>query len=272
MIHKLLLVICFLSSFCRQTYAQAADEGLFIDPATIDFTLLQGQSSSSKITITNKLKETKQFSVYLNDWLRDSNGKHQYIEAGQHARSCANWLTLDKVFMELAPGETGVINVKMTLPDSVEAARQMRWSMIFVESVEEKKVPAKADGVITSIKTKFRVGVHVYQTPPTKVNKEVRMISFQAVEQTADSVYRIECQNTGDIQVRCKSQLELSNLTDGTTIVLDPIQFPLFPEQKRNIDFVLPKSLPKGKYTLLATVDAGEDIPLEAAQKVIEIN
>ena len=256
--------------FCLNLFAQQGP-GLYIDPATIDFSLLNNQSSTRPITISNKLNVPKQFSIYLNDWQRDSVGGHIYQSPGSNSRTCANWITLDKTFVELDPGESATINVKMAVPDSAEAVKQMRWAMVFVESIEETKAPSKTQGVNTSIQTRYRIGVHVYQTPPTKINKEVRMLRFGPVINTADSVYRIECQNTGDVQLKCNSFIELSNVADGSKVTLDPVDFPLFPEQKRYVDFILPKNMVKGKYTMTAMVDAGEDVPLEAAQKMIEI-
>ncbi len=266
-----IFTIC-LSIFINFSWAQGNDAGLYIDPATIDFNLLNGQSSSSQITIVNKLNIKKQFSIYINDWQRDTLGKHLYQVPGTNSRTCSKWISLDKTFVELEPGQSTVVNVKMTVPDSADAVKQMRWAMVFIESIDEKKVPTKADGVMTSVQTKFRVGVHVYQTPPTKINKEVRMLSFEPVPDFENQVYRIVCENVGDVQLKCSGFLELSNLSDGSKTMLPAIDFPMFPEQKRYIDFMLPKGLAKGKYTVMAMIDAGEDVPLEAAQKQIDIN
>ena len=45
------------------------------------------------------------------------------------------------------------------------------------------------------------------------------------------------------------------------------------PGQKRRVDLKIPGDMPKGKYQVVAMVDAGDDdVPLAAAQKEIEIH
>lgn len=96
------------------------------------------------------------------------------------------------------------------------------------------------------------------------------MLRFDALAGVPNK-YRIVCENSGEVQVSCSSYVELAALTDGRRIKLPVVEFPLFPSQKRYVDFQVPDSLPKGKYTLTGVVDAGVDVPLEAAQLIIEI-
>lgn len=252
-------------------YAQGEKGGIFVDPATMDFSLLEGQSGAAKVRIINEMSHKKQFRLYLNDWERDTIGRHRYVEPGTLANSCAPWVSLDKTFVELNPGETAEVTVSLKLPDSAAAAKAMRWAMLFIETIEEKKAPKKTEGIVTTVLTSYRIGVHIYQTPPTKTNRELQMQSFSVLPNTSDSVYRVACKNVGDAQLHCKSNLELMNTATGKKITLKEVEFPMFPQQVRYIDFVLPVSLEKGKYSVLATVDAGEDVPLEAAEKTIEI-
>jgi hypothetical protein len=45
----------------------------------------------------------------------------------------------------------------------------------------------------------------------------------------------------------------------------------MFPSQKRYVTFELPKNISKGKYSVLAVADGGEDMSLEAVESVIEV-
>ena len=144
--------------------------------------------------------------------------------------------------------------------------------MLFIETLDEKKAPQREGEITTVINTQFRIGVHVYQTPPNLFSGEIKMLSFAAKPNTNDTAYRIVCENSGSIQLTCKSYIELSNLANGEKTILNYPNFPLFPGQKRYVDFVLPSNLPKGKYAAVAIVDAGSDLPLEAAQATIEVH
>lgn len=266
---RIIAIAC--TFFALYSYGQVAPpgRGLAIKPVTISFNLLPGQTGTSKLSITNQLNAKRQFTVYLKDWRRDSAGEHIYIDPGKDSRSCAAWITLEKTFFELGPGETQEIMIKMTLPDSANSGSEMKWGMVFLETVEEQTAD-QGKGVKTTINNRFRFGVHIYQTPPVVTRKEVKMIRFDSLPGSINH-YRIVCENAGDVQVNCSSYVELSSLTDGKRIKLPSVEFPMFPEQKRFIDFQIPGSVPKGKYLLTGVVDAGVDVPLEAAQLTIEI-
>jgi hypothetical protein len=252
-----------IASNCQQ------EDGILINPATIDFNLNNGQSKTQQIVVTNKMPQKMQFTIYINDWTRDTIGQHQYLEPGTLSRSCARWIALDKKFLDLEPNATQIINVKLSVPDSVQYNDQMRWAMVFIEQVNENKpVTAEKGKVTTSATTVMRVGVHIYQTPALVLNKEIRIISFKPMP--GNESYRIVCQNTGEMQVRCKSYIELTSTVTGKKYTVNGKEVPLFPEQKRYLDFALPKELPKGVYKIFGALDGGEDIPLEAATSTWE--
>ena len=73
------------------------------------------------------------------------------------------------------------------------------------------------------------------------------------------------------LPLQFKSYLELASVVDGQKIKLDPIDFPMFPQQKRYVTFELPANIQKGKYSALAVLDGGEDISLEAVEGTIEV-
>lgn len=241
-----------------------------IKPAKIEFKLDKGQDSTQTLLLSNNLNQKMQFRIYLGDWLRDSIGGHQYMAPGTRDFSCSNWIKLDQEFIELGAGESKTIMVRMSVPNAADSVNQMKWSMIFVENLEETTAPNANKGLQAGVKQIMRMGIHVYETPPNVTAKDMRMLGFENVAGSANT-YRITCRNTGEVQIECKSYLELMNLTTGIKTKIDSPEFPMFPRQTRFINFDLPDSLPKGKYQVIAAVDAGEDVPLEAAQKTIEI-
>ena len=145
----------------------------------------------------------------------------------------------------------------------------MRWCMLFIETTKEKKVES-ATGFKTTIANRYRVGVHLYQTPPEITEKEVKLIQITSLAADAN-IYRLICRNTGKMQLQCSGYIELFSLSDGSKLRLPSQEFPIFPEQIRYVDFSLPEQLAKGKYTLTGIIDAGIDVPLEAGQLTIEI-
>ena len=244
-------------------------KGISVRPVTIDVNTLAGAKESKRILITNGLDVKKQFIVYTSDWFRDTLGGHIYSTPSKDPRSCATWVEPDKTFFELEPGQTEELYLTISPPADSNSTTQMRWCMLFVETTQEKKVK-DTTGVTTTIASRFRVGIHVYLTPQGITGKDIKLLQLTTSNEQKNK-YRIICQNTGETQLHCSSYLELSSLTDGSRIKLPVLEFPIFPEQIRYLDFIIPASTPKGKYTLTGIIDAGEDVPLEAAQLIIEI-
>lgn len=244
-------------------------QNLGVYPTELDFALNKSQSESQVITMTNGSNKKIQFRLYLGDWLRDTLGEHNYFKPDTLSRSCAKYVTLSKNFIEIEPGQTQTVAVKLQMPDNDAAVSEMKWAMLFVETVEEK-LPADAAKKQATINNLLRIAIHIYQTPPTLTNKQVKVISLKRAYDNSNT-YRLFCQNTGNVMLQCKSYLELSSLIDGKKTKLDPIEYPLFPEQKRYVVFRLPANLAKGKYSALAVIDLGEDIPLEAMESEVEM-
>jgi hypothetical protein len=265
--HSLFLALLLFATFFAQS--QEKQKGISVRPVTVDFSNTPGEIGERKILITNTLDIKKQFIVYPADWERDTLGAHVYNEPSNHLRSCATWIEVNKTFFELEPGQTEELNVKLVSPADSTAFDKMKWCMLFVETTQEKKIK-DTTGLTTTIASRFRVGVHIYQTPPGITTKEIRLLNFEPLGNERNK-YRITCENTGAIQLHCTSYLELSSANDGSRIKLPAIDFPVFPSQIRYLDFEIPSSTPKGKYILTGIIDAGQDVPLEAGQLSIEI-
>ncbi|RBL88321.1 hypothetical protein [Chitinophaga flava] len=244
--------------------------GLVIKPSTIDFKLNNGQTGTAHVYIVNHLPKKKQFTIYLSDWVRDSTGAHTYTPPGSIERSCARWVKLTKTFIEVEPGQTYDYDIKIQVPDSTASIKEMKWTMLFFETTEEQVVEG-ANGLKTNINNKVRVGIHLYQTPPSLTFKDVKILAFDNKSDSDKKKCQIVCQNTGTTQLECTSYIELSNVATGDKTTVNVPQFPLFPEQRRIVEFEIPKNLPKGKYSLVGVIDAGTDVPMEAAQEMIDI-
>lgn len=269
MSNRKLVALIFTSLFIAGTNLSKA-QNLGVHPTTLEFKLSGGQTESQAIHLSNSSEKKVQFRLYLNDWLRDTVGGHVYADPSTLPHSCTRWVTIDKNFVELEPGKSTDVTVKLALPDSAFAANEMRWSMLFIETVEEQK-NLGGKGAQAAVKNLLRIGVHIYQSPPGLTEKSVKVYDLKPVPQ-APNVFQLLCENTGKVMVDCRSYIEMTSLTDGNQKVkMDAVEFPMFPSQRRYVIFELPKDMPKGKYSALAVLDAGEDVSLEAVEKEIEV-
>lgn len=250
------------------SYYSGYAQNLGVYPTTLDYKLAAGQSEAQVINLSNGAQEKVQFRVYLNDWIRDSSGGHVYYEPATQKRSCAQWMNIDKNFIELQPGESTQLTVQMLVPQDPEETKGMKWAMLFIETIEEN-VSKNDENAQASVKNLIRVGVHIYQTPPGANQKSIQVLDLKP-HPVIPNTYDLVCQNTGEVMIECKAYLELAD-AKGEQTKLDFVEFPMFPGQKRYVTFEAPKNLPDGKYNALGVLDAGEDLSLEAIESNIEI-
>jgi hypothetical protein len=248
--------------------AQAQNIGAH--PTSLEYHLSANQNETQVIYLSNTSPRKIQFRLYLNDWIRDTLGRHEYYEPGNFAQSCVSWLTLSTNFVELEPGQSTQLSVKMQAPADAQSLSSMRWAMLFIETVEELDAN-RSRNTQAAVRNLMRIGVHIYQTPPALTHKEVNVTDFQQLAWAAKPTYRLSCRNNGQVMTECRSYLELANLATGKRSRVEATEFPMFPGQTRYVDFELPAGLPKGRYSALAVVDAGEELSPEAAEQIIEI-
>jgi len=275
---KIFLTFCFsfLLGTISHSQQKAGTSGLPVNsltvyPASISFNLDNGSSKSQVVNIKNTTDKTYQLNVLLMDFNRDTLGEHNYLEAGVLPQSCAPWISIDKPFLEMAPGSSEMVTVTLKVPDSLKGVPEMKWTMLLFKTVTEKIAPVPSEKVSLATTQSMAIGVHIYQTPPEITHKEVKMLDFNQLP--GGKAYRIQAKNVGGTQLSCKFSFELTAEATGSKTTLTSKQIPLFPNQLRFVDFQLPTDLAKGHYTILAMIDAEDDsVPIEAVKKEIDIN
>ncbi|MBB2149876.1 fimbrial biogenesis chaperone [Pedobacter gandavensis] len=263
----LLILIVFLFSFTDISHAQRVN----INPTQLNFNTAAGETSTQTLTISNVSDEKQVFQLSVGDWLRDSLGNHQYLPAGKLRRSCAPWISLENVFVELEPRTAKDIRITLAAPADSMQMKEMKWAMLFIQSVKEqvgnKKKKGKVNAVINEI---FRFGIHIYQIPPGVHDYSAKALMLRE-DPVTRGLYNFTIENTGNIMLQCFAHLELTNMESGEEIKLPNTEFPIFPEAKRTIPLQLPANLKKGRYSVLALLEYHDDLPLEAIEMTIEI-
>lgn len=271
------IVLLFLA-ICTQAQNKATPsddiskaKGIVVSPARLMFEVDKGGTSKKSVMVKNLTGNKQRLIVELMDWTRDTLGEHNYFAPGTNSYSCAQWVTFDKPIVELEPGQSVDVTVTLSLPDNADAVSEMRWCMLIFRSLQDKYVPSgNLPKTSAQIEKNLGMGVHIYEVPPTLSTKELKMISFGPLPGKKNT-YRIVAKNVGALQVYGKFSVELSSAS-GQKTALESQVVPLFPNQDRYVDFEVPANVPKGKYTAVALIDAGDDdVPIEAAQKEITI-
>jgi hypothetical protein len=262
---RFVFVMCVCTTANIGLYAQSVR----IQPTVYDLHLSNNESLTQTLSISNTSTKPVAFQLYLGDWLRDTSGGHQYFKPDTLNRSCASWVSLSKNYIVIEPQKSEELTLKFKAPEDVAKFKEMRWAMLFLESAPATDEEAKESKQLqTQVKQILRVGIHIYQTPPTVNKRSIKVLDLKPVNEKNNS-FDFWLHNTGDVMLQCKADLELTNISDGKTVKLEKVEFPMFPEGKRKVNFKLPADLPKGTYSILAKVDIGEDDDIEAIEKTV---
>jgi hypothetical protein len=120
-----------------------------------------------------------------------------------------------------------------------------------------------------TIKEIYRIGIHVYETPPSITKKEAKALSLVQDKKNSD-IYNFTMVNSGMTMLDCKVRLVLTNLANGNEIKLEEQSFPVFPDGVRLVKLEIPKTVPAGKYSMLGVLEYDPDMPLEAIESTFE--
>lgn len=259
----LLFGVCIMPSFL---FAQQMN----VNPSTLTFNLAPGTSEIKYVTVRNITNKRHTFQLTMADWYRDSLGNHVYLKPGALKQSCASWVKLGVNVVELDPDQVIDIPVTLDIPAGIKEDG-MTWAMLFIQNyISDDTTVQKTARITTTIREIFRVGLHIYQTPPSVSAKSALAVSLNQDKKNADT-YVFEMKNTGPTMLNCYAHMELTNIESGQEFKLDVQDFPVFPGGKRLVDFKLPPTLPKGKYSALAILDYGDNAPLEAIESALVI-
>ena len=260
-----------LSAISLLFMCSASAQKVGIQPSILEFHLSPGTTESQVIRISNMSDKKISFEAYLADWLRDSTGAHEYFKPDTLPNSCTKWVYLSKNFVEVQPGKTEELLVRLQGPPDAAAFKQMKWGMLFLQSASEQDSASRNSKQFnTKIKELLRVGIHIYQTPPSVTHAQAKGIALKEVP-AEKNAYDFYMANTGETMLECKVHMELTNVETGKEYKLDRTEFPVFPASKRKVRLTIPDTVPKGKYSALAVLDTGEEAELEAVEKAIEV-
>lgn len=114
-------------------------------------------------------------------------------------------------------------------------------------------------------------GVHVYQNPPNVRINKVEIVKLNFTYNEKNKFVSVTTKNVGDGIGFCKIYIDLNNLSTGFKDKVPLKQFTIFPGRQRDFEFVLPGTLPKGKYIATAVLDFGSNEEIEAAEVEFKI-
>ncbi|MBC7912813.1 MAG: molecular chaperone [Pyrinomonadaceae bacterium] len=268
-IFNLLLVFCLLTSISKA-------QSISVSPSRFYYKVNPGGIKSQILKVTNNSTAKESFVITFGDFAAPgTQGKSVLMKPGESPNSLVKNISANPSFFELEPGKSQDVQVILEMPNLPES-NKVKWGTLMLKIEKEKKSAKGATNsdVGMGILETFQFIVHVFQTPPNVTYKKAEIVSFQEVvgdQPTAGRVVAISTKNTGEAILDCASYIEYVHLRTGKQVRLKPSAFTVLPGGAREVKFILPTDLEKGKYNLTGVVDYGSKEEVQAAEMEIEI-
>ena len=253
-------IILTLAITLFATYLASAQK-FEVAPTRLDFEMEPGQNGQMVVNILNHADNKKSYTVTLNDFVIDSTGRMDYLDAGSTAKTINNWVTISPAFFDLQPNESTKITVTMRVPSGNEG-NATRWGMLFIQEVAEQNETIGADkSTKAGVTINPAIGVYILQSPASYQNEAATISNFQMGEN--DKKMTADIKNTGDKILQVKVYLIISDLQTAEEITLSPVEFTIVPGVKKVIALDLPENLNNGDYTITGVLDYSPNKDLE---------
>jgi P pilus assembly chaperone PapD len=267
------LLPAFLA-FCVLPFLAGA-QSVSMSPSRLYYKVDVGAYKTQTVTVTNNSSVRQAFNVSFGDFEPAGyQGKSKFMKPGESEHSCSEWLTATPSFFELDPGQSQKVQVLLQVPNAPDA-NKVKWSAMRIKLTKERKATDLGDknAIGMGITETFQFVVHIFQTPPTVTNKSADIIDFResTTAQDTSRVYSLRVRNTGEAILDCASYLELTNLSTGEELRLKPMAYTVLPGSEREVRFNIPRTQPKGRYSLMGVVDYGNRDNVQAAEMEITI-
>lgn len=251
-------------------------QNVSVSPSRLYYKVNPGGVKTQIIKVSNNSTTKESFSITFGDFSAPgTEGKSTLLASGESSNSLSKYISANPAFFELEPGKSQDVQVALDMPNLPES-NKVKWGALKLklEKGQSRTNDGSKNGVGMGILETFQFVVHVFQTPPNITFKQAEIMSLREVktDKPAEKTIAMLAKNTGDAILDCAAYIELVNLGTGKKERMKPSAFTILPGGSREVKFVLPATLEKGKYNLTGVVDFGSKDEVQAAEMELTIN
>ncbi|BAS25953.1 hypothetical protein LIP_0096 [Limnochorda pilosa] len=220
-----------------------------VDQLEVHLEVPAGETEAGTLVVTNQRDSAERIRIYVQDWRRDEQGQHQFLEPGSMERSASGWIRLTPTEFTLGPGESRTVRYSFAVP---EGASGSYWTVVFVQG-EPRPVP----GGGTQIRVASRVGVKFYEQVPGSGEGRGKITGLEA-DGSGSFTAAVRFTNEGDLPLTPQGWVEIRGASGETVARYDVEAFPVLPGDQRLLTVSDPaRKLEPGTYLVLAVLDYG---------------
>jgi|TARA_B110000858_G_scaffold197772_1_gene260658 hypothetical protein len=246
--------------------------GVAVSPSSMRFNVEPGKTQTKFLHITNDTDKSYSFKISFANVNMGTGGDITPNEESNYEFGLKNWISAAPNFVELGPFEKAKVEITIKVPEG-DINNRAAWCMGMVDQVTERKTIQSPDNesISLGVVPSFGFGVYFYQNPPNLKVSDVEILDFTFTYDDNNKYISLIAKNNGRGISRAKVYVELNELGSGFYEKLDLKVFNVLPGRKREFNFQLPGSMPKGRYSIMGVLDFGSDEEIKAASKEIII-
>lgn len=241
-------IICFSQALLAQDFE--------VSPVIMEFTVDPGESQVKMLSIKNHSNFKTPFTITFADFGIDIDGKKQVMKRNSSSNSCSEWITPEKTFFDINPNEQIDLKITMEAPSD---DNQDRWAIMYIQTVKVKSSFDVDKGLGAGVHLSGRISVQIFRNSVSEITPKVSIKYLKEVNEpdSEDRKFSVFVENEGSTIANCTVMFIASDLSTGEEFEFDQILIESFPGYPREVEFVLPETLPQGEYSLVALLDYG---------------
>jgi hypothetical protein len=259
--HKIYLVVLTIIGSTLIFNAQDFE----VSPAYMNFELDPGDSQTKILTIKNHSNFQTPFTVTFSDFVVDGSGNKEIMKRNTSKNSCSEWITPEKTFFDINPGEQVELKITMQAP---EDDYNTRWAVMYIQTAQVQSAFSVESGIGAGVHIGGRIAVMVYRNALTgkKTDMSIKYLKEKSEADTLGRVFTAIVENNGNTIEKCKVTFIASDLNSGEEIEFEPFTIDSYPGFSREVKFILPKTMPPGEYSLAVLLDPGVNSIIKGAR------
>ena len=236
-----------------------------VSPVKMYFTIDPGESQSQVLSITNHSNFKTPFIITFEDFIIDIDGKKQAIKRNSSKSSCTEWITPEKTFFDINPNEQIQVKITMQAP---EEDYTTRWAVMYIQTAHVQTAFEVDKGIAAAVNLSGRIAVHIFRYPSTIIEPKMTIKHLQEAKdpEGKERIFTTLVENEGSTITECKVMFIASDLNSGEEIEFEPIFFESYPGYPREVKFILPETMPPGKYSFVALLDYGKTTTIKGTR------
>jgi len=245
-----LAVIYLIISFLFPCITMAAEVSISVSPIRVEHLVKQGEKGTDMISVTNDGSVQTRLRVSLEDWTLTRDGNPTFMKVENNPYSCVQWIRINPVDFRIGPGQTKEVRYTIAVPPGIEEGGY-RAAIIF-ETIPDITPGEKMKRVFL----KGRIVTILYEVVGKPI-PEGHANTLKAEQKKEGIDFYLVLQNTGKVHYRTKGSITVKDSNGKKAFEVDLPDVPVLPESEREIKTTYDKTLPKGRYSVMAVVDIG---------------